>query len=270
MNSKLSKKFAPLALSVSLLTVPSMAFAEKVDAKYEKAAKQEKREKLNKKLEYLGEQLRKTKDFDKAIEATTKKYNGLQVVDTDDKDGSPIQALSNEPGWISLTDRIVYDDESDEYVFIGYWEWDEDEGFVGREPYDFVGVFTDSTSVMPIDVDAVVLQGWNGLGDEEAFFDTSNDRKRGKVALARRATDAGVGFWINDKYVTNGMITAVLEKVSTNKKIRAYIQYDHSWAYTNITGIGGNAGKGAGGFTLSWETGVKHLEPLYSTGEYWK
>ncbi|MED1948494.1 MULTISPECIES: hypothetical protein [Brevibacillus] len=66
MLGNLSKIITPLALSMSLLTVPSMAFAEKVDAKYEKAVKQEKLEKLNEKLDYLREQVRKTKDFDKA------------------------------------------------------------------------------------------------------------------------------------------------------------------------------------------------------------
>jgi len=270
MLGNLSKIITPLALSMSLLTVPSMAFAGKVDAKYEKAVKQEKLEKLNEKLDYLREQVRKTKDFDKAMKITIEKYSNLKVVNSDGEDGKPIKALSNEEGWITFTDRIVYDDESDQYVFVGYWEWDENEGFVGRDPYDFVGVYTDNKRSMPIDVDGVVIQGWNGLGDEEAYFDTRTDKKRGKVALAKRATDAGVGFWINDRYVTNGTITAVLEKVTTNKNERVYLQYDHSWTSTSITGIGGNVSGGGGGFNITWNTGVKYLNPLTSTGEYWK
>ncbi|EJL23829.1 hypothetical protein [Brevibacillus sp. BC25] len=79
MLGNLSKIITPLALSMSLLTVPSMAFAEKVDAKYEKAVKQEKLEKLNEKLDYLREQVRKTKDFDKAMKITIEKYSNLKV-----------------------------------------------------------------------------------------------------------------------------------------------------------------------------------------------
>ncbi|MCE0451984.1 hypothetical protein [Brevibacillus sp. AF8] len=106
MLGNLSKIITPLALSMSLLTVPSMAFAEKVDAKYEKAVKQEKLEKLNEKLDYLREQVRKTKDFDKAMKITIEKYNNLKVVNSDGEDGKPINALSNEEGWITFTDEL--------------------------------------------------------------------------------------------------------------------------------------------------------------------
>jgi hypothetical protein len=271
MIGNLARKFTPVVLTLSLLSAPSLVSAEKTKV----LTKQEKREILNKKLDFLREQVRKSKDFEKALKATTEKYKSLKVVDSDPeplKSKNEISALSsyNEPGWLDLTDRVVYDDEIEEYVFVGYWEWDEDEGFVGDQPYDLIGVYTDSTSIMPIDPDGVVLQGWNGLGDEEAFFDTGTDKKSGKVALAKRANSGGAAFWINDRYVTNGMITAILDGVSTSSKYRAYIQYDHSWTDTSITGIGGSVSGGAGGFNISWQSKVEYFPSLYSNGDYFR
>lgn len=267
MFCNLTKKFTPIVLTLSLLAIPSLVSAEKVS---ETKTKQEKREKLNEKLDYLKEQLKKTKDFEKSLEATSKKYKSLKVIDSAKKNSNLIpQSTYNEVSWLDLDDSLVYDDEIEEYVFIGYWEWDEDEGFIGDKPYDFVGVISEKPSDMSIDEDGVVLQGWNGLGDEEAFFDTSCECEDGRVQLEADKGRGGVGFWIDDRYVTNGMITAIMDKVSTDKDERVKLQYDHSWTDTSITSIGGNASLGAGGFSISWKTEVEHFPTLTSRGEYW-
>lgn len=264
---KVSKLLTPIALSISLLTVPNFVYAEKSDSSAsEEKRNMERREKLEKKLEFLREQIKETRDIDKAIEITTEKYSEIKVVDSTDENA---QTLSNDPDALDLRDRLVYDDEIEEYVFVAYWEWDPEE-FVGDEPFDFVGVFTDDAGVMPIDPDGVTLQGWNHLGDEEAFFDTRTEKKRGRVALSGRARETGVGFWINDKYVTEGSITAILNDVSTSSRKRVYMQYDHSWTSSNITGIAGNASRGSFGFDIKWESKVRHLDPIFTVGEYWR
>ncbi|MGE7272662.1 hypothetical protein ACQKK5_14525 [Brevibacillus panacihumi] len=258
------KFLAPIVLSVSLLTVPSLVLAEKSGSSIEQRS--EKLDKLEKKLEFLREQIRETKDIDKALEIVTKKYSELKVVDSTDENK---HTLSSNPDALTMRDRLVYDDEIEEYVFVAYWEWDPEE-FVGDEPFDFVGVYTDDEDVMPINPDGVTLQGWNHLGDEEAFFDTRTEKKRGRVALAGRAKDTGVGFWINDYYVTEGSITAILDDVSTSSRKRVYLQYDHSWTSSGITGIAGNVSRGSAGFDVSWESKVRYLDPIYSVGEYWR
>ena len=51
----------------------------------------------------------------------------------------------------------------------------------------------------------------------------------------------------------------------SNKKVM--IEYGHSWATSNITGIGGSVSIDGTGFDISWETNVKHWEgPVTSAG----
>ncbi|MBE5398412.1 hypothetical protein HN020_06740 [Brevibacillus borstelensis] len=251
-----------IGISAVMLVVPSISFAKENKNKVS----------TKKKLEYFEQQYESTRDFDKALEALSNKYGSIQVKSkketTKKVEGENNSEIS--PQFVysfKYDESIIYDDDSDQYVYLGEWWWGD---IVGSQPWDFIGVFTNNEDTMPISGGSISIKGYDYRGKRTVYFDTAEGSrtKKGSIELATRISNGGVGFWFNEKYVESGLITAYLEDASTEFNDRIQMQYEHSRTSTSLTGIGGSAGLGSAGFNVSWQRNVEKDGPYWSTGAY--
>lgn len=200
-----------------------------------------------------------------------KKYSSVEVkskkettphVGGNNKEVSPMMVYN-----FKYDESIIYDDDSDQYVYLGEWWWGD---IVGDQPWDFIGVFTNDEDSMPISGGSVSIKGYDYKGKNTVYFNTADgsSSKKGPIELATRISDGGVGFWVNEKYAESGLITAYLEDGSTNYNDRIQMQYEHSRTSSSVTGIGLNASLDGGGFSVQWQTSVVKEGPYWSTGAY--
>lgn len=258
-------------LILSLLTITFVS-VESIQAK-ENVSIQEK-------TQYFHEQYGKYQDFNKALKKLTNKYSSVEVKFKEtktvyiDQDGNEVNESDFNSQYVYINevtwdDSIIYDNDTQKYVYLGGWDWHS--GLNGSEPYDSIGVYTGNPTDIPIT--EVVIYGYNRFGTQKAYYSTGDGSKSGYIDRSTPPTEdnLGVGFWIDDRYVNNGTVSAFLDgSMPSNKddsKNNVYLQYDHSYTASTVTGVGGNVDiKSGGGFNVTWFTDVYGQGSFYSNG----
>ncbi|MCP3029018.1 hypothetical protein [Halobacillus sp. A5] len=223
------------------------------------SANSDKEATLDEQIEFYHQQYEQTHDHEESIEKTVKKYKNLELAGQD----TSIQAQSIF-GLNFGNDSIVYNNDSNQYVYMGSWEWDE---FDVGDPYDHIGVTTENTTDMPIT--EVIFNGYDSQGDKNAHMNSEISSSRyGSVQLAAESA-GGVSFWIDERDIRSGSMSAYLGGLSTSTTDEVRIEYDHATTTTDITGIGGSVDvKSGGGFNISWENGVDSTSAISAGADY--
>ena len=152
---------------------------------------------------------------------------------------------------------IVYDSDWETYVYFGSWYWrvgvPDDTG-----PWDVAGVI--SQDVNDIKILDLITTLYTITGIEAGYCDTSTGECDGALALVP-ASRSAAAIWIEPgQYVKKGSFIAPLEVDDPDTTAKVSMEYIHSYAETEITGLGGSISLSDESVTISgsisWNTGI--------------
>ena len=192
--------------------------------------------------------------------------NGIQVIPT-----------RCQPTQLNMMrDYFIFDDDSQLYVYFGYWEWntrdlhlarcDDIVSFVSQQANPGSRYYYESPTSGSANY---AVYGYNINGLEVATYDPKNNDINGIARVDLSSGDEyGAAFYINDNIVRSGRI---IVPVSFSNQITTRVRtvYQHNWSETTITSLGVNVAlrNQTLSFSGSWNTNVERWEdPVRSEG----
>lgn len=174
-----------------------------------------------------------------------------------------------------LKDSFVFDNDSQQYVYFGYWQWRNKDIHLKRCD-DIIAFLSSEKNPNQYYYEnpkngnsAYSIYGYNLNGDRVATYDPMNNNfnKISKIRLTG-GDEYGAAFYIDDSVVYEGRVV-VSVAFPTGTVTHMHTAYQHNWSTFDVTNLGIDVSLLEKSLSISgsWETGVEHWDyPIESVG----